>query len=273
MLARVLSAAVALPIALVLFWLGGWPFFGLLVAAGAVCFHEFFQIALPDEDRRARPLLTALGAGWLALGLLGQLSGLGALLALALSVAGILLYFLFFTGDLQTVIGRVGTALLGYVWVGALMTCLGVIRYFPNGLAWLYLACVLAWGSDTGAYFAGKALGRRKLYPAISPNKTWEGSIGGVLAAVLLAFVVRAVGGLAISPLQLVVVAALGAALGQLGDLAESMLKRAVGVKDSGAIMPGHGGLLDRLDALMFVGPVVLAYLLWAGQQPTWLGG
>jgi len=125
------------------------------------------------------------------------------------------------------------------------------------------MACTLAWGSDTGAYFAGRFFGKRKLYPLVSPNKTWAGAIGGVLSATAIAFTFhRLLGPAELGTLDVALIAPLGAAMGQLGDLSESLLKRSVHVKDSGSIMPGHGGLLDRIDALVVTAPVLLAYAL-----------
>jgi len=121
----------------------------------------------------------------------------------------------------------------------------------------------VAWTADTGGYAAGRMFGRTKLYEAVSPKKTREGLLGSIVLAV----VVSIVGSLTyigeISPAAAALLGALGAVLGQLGDLVESLLKRSTGVKDSGAILPGHGGLFDRVDALLIVGPLVYVYYLW----------
>jgi phosphatidate cytidylyltransferase len=132
---------------------------------------------------------------------------------------------------------------------------------------------MLAWGSDTGAYFAGKYLGKQKLYEKVSPKKTWAGAIGGVITATLGAFgLTYLYGAPKIDPIHLALIAPVATVLGQIGDLAESLLKRSVGVKDSGKIMPGHGGLLDRVDALVFAGPALLAYAMLVLQQvPTYV--
>jgi phosphatidate cytidylyltransferase len=128
------------------------------------------------------------------------------------------------------------------------------------------LAYAATWGNDTLAYFAGRALGRHQLYPRISPKKTWEGFAGGVLGSVLGALVVRFYFLPHLSA-ETCVILGLGASLlGPAGDLCESMLKRAAGVKDSGKLLPGHGGLLDRIDALLFVVPWVYALALIQGR-------
>jgi len=132
---------------------------------------------------------------------------------------------------------------------------------FANGASWLFVTLAIAFGSDTVAYFFGRFLGKHKLYPAVSPKKTMEGAFGGLVGGVL------ATAGFGSSWLipelpygHAVVLGVLGSAVGQFGDLFESMLKRGYGVKDSGNLLPGHGGMLDRVDALLFVAPVVYYY-------------
>jgi len=148
-----------------------------------------------------------------------------------------------------------------------------VLRLLPEGASWVLQACVLSWGSDTGAYFAGRFLGKKKLYEQVSPKKTWAGAIGGVFSATLMALGFQHFfGPTNLSMVELTVVGAVASILGQTGDLCESLLKRSVGVKDSGKIMPGHGGLLDRIDALLFVSPFLLAYAVVVRGLPlTWL--
>ena len=132
---------------------------------------------------------------------------------------------------------------------------------FVNTVAFPMMALAVVWFGDSGAYFGGKAMGRHKLYPIVSPNKTWEGTISGLAASVLGAYIIH----LLLLPdlsLQIVVIAALvGGAVAQVGDLVESAFKRACGVKDSGQILPGHGGMLDRLDGLLFSAPVFAVLL------------
>jgi len=169
-----------------------------------------------------------------------------------------------FTEDVAATDRRLGGALGAYVYCatlfGGLLALVAAtgderMRTYPNQAAWMLFPMAVVWAGDTGAYFAGRAFGRHKLAPRLSPKKTWEGAIGGAIASVL--------GGLGIaawllphlSPLVVVALALPGALLGQAGDLVESGLKRATGVKDSGRIIYGHGGLLDRVDALVFAAP------------------
>ncbi|WP_035297344.1 phosphatidate cytidylyltransferase [Brevibacillus thermoruber] len=149
--------------------------------------------------------------------------------------------------------------LIGALYIGYGFTYMAAVRNLPDGLMLTVLVILGIWASDSGAYFIGKAVGRRKLWPAISPNKTVEGSFGGLLAAVAVVLGVNAAFG-HIPFGQAVAIALVAAVAGQLGDLVESAIKRHFGVKDSGRILPGHGGVLDRCDSWIMVFPVL--YLL-----------
>jgi phosphatidate cytidylyltransferase len=149
--------------------------------------------------------------------------------------------------------------LIGALYIGYGFTYMAAVRNLPDGLMLTVLVILGIWASDSGAYFIGKAVGRRKLWPAISPNKTVEGSFGGLAAAVVVVLGTNAAFGHL--PLgQAVAIALVAAVAGQLGDLVESAIKRHFGVKDSGHILPGHGGVLDRCDSWIMVFPVL--YLL-----------
>ncbi len=271
MLTRIISALVALPGALYLIYLGGLPFAVLMWAVVAICAHELASMTVPG-DRVHAAITIALSL----LLLLGVQTGVGlgplGLVVGALTVVAVLLVFLFRLGSIETSAARMGYVFLGVAWAGGLGSAIAALRLLPEGNAWVLQACVLAWGSDTGAYFAGRFLGKKKLYEAVSPKKTWAGAIGGVISATLLALAFRHFLGPDVSLVELAVVAAVGTALGQTGDLCESLLKRSVGVKDSGRIMPGHGGLLDRIDALLFTAPFLLAYAVaHRGLTLEWL--
>jgi phosphatidate cytidylyltransferase len=161
---------------------------------------------------------------------------------------------------------NVGINLLGLLYVSLPMSFLNTVAYGPAGYDYrrVFALLLLVWSSDIGAYAAGKTFGKNKLAPKISPGKTWEGAIGGFLLTLAMGW---ALGYLLpeLSVTYRLVVAAVVAVFGPLGDLAESMLKRSVGVKDSGRIMPGHGGLLDRFDAFLFILPVLALLQLLAG--------
>jgi phosphatidate cytidylyltransferase len=149
----------------------------------------------------------------------------------------------------------------GVLYVGLLLSYLVTLR-LEAGRSWVFLALFATFGSDTAAYFIGKALGRHRLAPRISPAKTWEGTIGGLIGAVIISLLFTLP-----TPLQLplgygqaVLLGILISVFGQIGDLVESLLKRNTGVKESGNLMPGHGGLLDRMDSVVFAGVVVYLY-------------
>ncbi len=262
---RVVSAAVLFPLAVWITYLGGLPFavlaggaaavaaFELVVMFGTVGVAEVFGIAVAG----AIPFVAA----WEPSGnLLPGWSGL------ALAGATILLFMLsvFRRSPLEEVPRAVAVVALSWLYCGVLLaSVVGLRLRFDVG--WVILAFVVTWANDTFAYFTGHQFGRHKLLERISPKKTWEGFAGGAVGSVVGALVTRAL----LLPDELSVPLAIaiglgGALLGPLGDLAESMVKRAAGVKDSGKIIPGHGGMLDRIDALLFVSPwvyVCAAYL------------
>jgi phosphatidate cytidylyltransferase len=267
---RLLSAFTALPIVLWLMWTGGWAFGLLVLGVGALGLQEFHQMTQPD-DRLGRWFYTAAGVALLYLELTGLITGATFMLLFAAVPILASAFVLFRTGNLETAAARVGLGCLGLLWTTGLLGATAGLRLLDHGFAWLLMACAFAWGSDSGAYFVGRALGRHKLYSKVSPSKTLEGAIGGVVVGTGISFGVWALFGPDIDPVHLAVIAPLGAAMGQVGDLAESLVKRSVGVKDSGNFLPGHGGVLDRIDALLFAGPTLFGYALWAGEAPRWL--
>jgi len=133
-------------------------------------------------------------------------------------------------------------------------------RDVADGSLWVFVAIAATFSNDTGAYFAGRGFGRHKLYPSVSPGKTWEGALGGLAASVLALVVSRATFFPALTWSDVLAVAIPAAIVGPAGDLVESLIKRASGAKDSGKLIPGHGGMLDRIDALLFVGSWIFLY-------------
>jgi phosphatidate cytidylyltransferase len=257
---RVSSAVVLFPLAVWLTILGGLPFALLAGAAGAVAASElvlmFAALGVGEAFgiliAGAIPLMAAFGESG---DLLPGWSGL----ALACATVVLLSVFLFRRGPLEAIPRSIAIVALAWLYCGLLLASLVGLR-LRFGVAWVILAFVVTWANDTFAYFAGHAFGKHKLYERISPKKTWEGFAGGAVGSVVGALVTRwLLPSLGVElPVGTAVVLGLGGAvLGPLGDLAESMVKRAAGVKDSGKIIPGHGGLLDRIDALLFVSPWV----------------
>ena len=155
----------------------------------------------------------------------------------------------------------------GAIYIGLPALSLFMLRQYHHHAAWLVLLVFLAvWSTDTGALFCGKLIGGPKLAPTLSPNKTWAGSIGGLVCAAVIAAIVAAI--LKTSLLPAIVFAAVVSVAGQIGDLFESMVKRRRGHKDSGGLIPGHGGVLDRIDSILFAAPVASFLVLAAGLDP-----
>ncbi len=260
---RVLVAAILLPLVIGLVYLGGWWLFGLALVGGLLALHELYAMV-----RDLRPLVLGGYLGF-ALTLLGlQLGGLEWMLGGLLStfVFAFVVYGL--GGVRQSATTSFGVTLLGVAWVGAGIACLLLIRDIPEFGFWAVMAVLFTvFAADTGAFFVGRTFGRRSLAPAISPNKSWEGFVGGVLVAVGMAFVIlykdRADFLSIPESLLLGLVIALAAVL---GDLFESAVKRDLEVKDSGRVLGGHGGVLDRLDSLLWAGPAAYFTILAFGS-------
>ena len=280
---RVATSLVLLPLVLWLIWQGGIWFALLLSVAAAVCALELnllpsnLPVAL-DGPKKSRSAIVEeieelemesaviTGAGIVSVGgaflipLLGEIE-LGFVSSEAVLTAVLIIAFvdsLFFEEQLARSPQRVGLAVLGVIYPGLLLAALVRLRQLDRGEWWIILAITVTWLNDTGAYFAGRAFGRRKLFPRISPSKTWEGAIGGAAGSILGALVVQHFWLPALPAWGAAAIGAGAAVLGPLGDLSESMLKRAFGRKDSGRLLPGHGGLLDRVDSLLFNAPFVL---------------
>jgi len=268
---RIVVAALAAPATVLLVWVGGLPLALLLSAAAGVAAWELFRLARAGGGA---PL------AWLGIPLAGILplyaarEPRGVFDASPALVAGMLLLVLtaaiFVRGATGRPLAAVGTTLFGVAYTGGLLSFAEGIRYHryvvsdAGGAALLLLPVLMTWANDIGAYFSGRLFGRRKLLPAVSPGKTVAGAVGGLVATVAACWlyaqdVLRPVAQLAMTPRNLVVFAIVVCAVGQIGDLAESLLKREAGVKDSSGIFPGHGGVLDRIDSLLFVLPVAWA--------------
>jgi phosphatidate cytidylyltransferase len=254
LIARIATAVVLLPLVVWLLLVGGWPFALLLGAASAVCAIELNRLPVPEGERRppwGGLVASALAAFLIPVAVLDPAAILAGLVVVAFVDS------LLFERQLPRAPLRVGLAVLGAAYPGLALASLIQLRSAKEGLGFIALCLAGTWLNDTGAYFAGRTLGRRKLYPRISPSKTWEGAVGGLLASIAGALVVRA---FLLPGISWAAAAAIGAGcgiLGPLGDLSESMLKRAFDKKDSSHILPGHGGLLDRIDALLFNAPFV----------------
>lgn len=244
---RLLVAIVLIGLAAVALWAGGLGFWLVIAAIGLLMLGEWADLsgASLQHKRLSQYALTvplaimapdlAAGPGFLALGLV-----IGA----AFFVAAVT---------------RSGRLAAGVLYVGLPVLALLTLRMQePHGLLYTFWAMALVWACDSGAYFTGRAIGGPKLAPQISPNKTWAGFVGGVAAAGIFATLLVWFG----LPAPLAIATPVLAMLAQLGDLYESHLKREAGVKDSGNLLPGHGGIMDRLDGLVAVAPVAALLVL-----------
>lgn len=253
---RLLTAVIAIPaIWLIVCYLPSALFAGFILSVAAVALFEYFEMAIPDHAEER-----GLGVGWGILVAAAVVSGqpqiLGAGLALAV-VLGLILPLVRTTDPLGAT-QRLGLSLLGVLYFGFLTPHIVLLRAGDDGWRWVLFTVFTAMGSDSGGYFGGRAFGRHPLAPAVSPSKTVEGGIGGIAGAVLIAVLAQLVIIPQLGLREAMVLGGVVSVLAQLGDLCESALKRAFGAKDSGWIIPGHGGILDRLDSLLF--PIVFAY-------------
>jgi phosphatidate cytidylyltransferase len=244
---RVLVTVVGVPVVLYLVYLGGWWLFGLAAFAALVALHELYVMA-----RSLRPLVPAGYAGAIA-GLLGaHLGGAewmvgGFMLTLVLAF---LLYGIAETRQPATV--TMGTTVLGTAWIALGLGHLVLLRDVPeHGRLAVFTVLLAVFADDTAAYLVGRLVGRHKLAPSLSPGKTWEGFLAGTIAAIAVAFfALYEQDFLSIS--ESIALGAAVALAGAAGDLFESALKRDLQVKDSGQLLGGHGGMLDRIDSLLF---------------------
>jgi phosphatidate cytidylyltransferase len=183
---------------------------------------------------------------------------------LLLAVTSLVLFFslvsLFRIEDIKQSAENVALLSMGIFYVPFLLSHLGLIRGLAHGIQWVFLLLVIVMSGDTAAFYIGSAIGKRKLYPLVSPKKSIEGSIGGLAGSLAGTFTAKATFFTELSIIDCIATALLLGFMGQLGDLFESMLKRSFGVKDSGKIIPGHGGLLDRLDSILFAAPAAFFY-------------
>jgi phosphatidate cytidylyltransferase len=262
-LKRLITGLIALPIVIFLVYKGGVFFSALVSAAGLVALWEYYRIVLGAKTRSLSGIILWWGYGisfaliWVAY--LKRSDFTLSLLAINLLVIALISMFQFKSDRsvLEVITGQVQ----GIVYIPVLLSFLILIREGSSGMIWLFILLAIIFAGDTSAFYVGSYFGRRKLNPAISPGKTVEGAVSGLGANLI----VGAVGKIFFLPglpwgTSISFFLAVGIA-GQLGDLFESELKRSSGLKDSSGILPGHGGVLDRIDALLFAAPVAYIFI------------
>ena len=272
MVTRIATAAVGVPLLVLAAWAGGIWFLALAAAAAAVGSLEVSVMARRRGHRPAATLAQAWSVAFVVAAYVGSTGGdthaeAAALLAVVALVgqAVVLPAALWRSTPKRAVAGWAVTAGAA-LYPGLLLAYAPLLRALDDGFPWVLLLLGTVFAADTAAYFAGRLLGRRRMAPRISPGKTWEGTAGGLAAAAAACAIIAAALDL---PISLLLATGLGIAMGfaaVLGDLAESALKRYCGVKDSGAIVPGHGGVLDRLDSIVFNLPLVYHLIAWTVQ-------
>ena len=274
MVLRIASAAVCLPLLILIIWFGSFWFSMLVVVAAAVGSFEFCRLAIKWGHKPRAHFVTiwavvfVAGAHFMSSSPVKSASGAILILTLAIIIVGTVISLAWMLW-----LSRRGFSLTDWIitniaalYTGGLLSYAVLIRGLDQGREWILLSLGVIFVSDTLALIVGKIIGRHPIAPKISPQKTWEGSlgsfVGGVVAGVILT-------GLLDIPITVGIAAIFGIGLsivGQLGDLAQSRMKRAAGVKDSGRVVPGHGGLLDRLDSVVFNMPLVYYFVLWGIQ-------
>jgi phosphatidate cytidylyltransferase len=254
---RLLVAVVGVPLALLVIIWGGYAFLAFALFIALFGLHEYYTMIRPYRPNLL--LGYVAGAGTLVAVYFAGLSGLAGGLAATLVL---LVVWSLRAGPGDHLTGRMGVTAFGLVWVVMGTSYLVMLRALEHGVALLLLAVGVTWFNDTFAYAVGRLVGRHRLAPRISPNKTIEGAIGGLVGSVLFAIGVKIYNPEWLSLRDAVILGVAVGVAGQLGDLLESAVKRDLRVKDSGRILPGHGGVLDRFDSIFLAG-VVTYWVAW----------
>jgi phosphatidate cytidylyltransferase len=254
-------AAVALPIVLGAVYLGGWWLFVLVAVAGLVALHEFWLLA--------RPLGPLPPAGYVGgmLALLGaQLGDVGWMVGGAMTALVLAFVLKGVAATRQAATASISATVMGAVWIGCGLAFTLLVRDLPeHGRLAAFTVLLSVWAGDTLAYVGGRLLGRHKMAPHVSPGKTWEGFVFGTAATIFVAFVALYDQDF-LTIWESIVLGAVLAVAAPLGDLFESMLKRDMEVKDTGTLLGGHGGMLDRIDAVLFAAPAAYFCILAFGH-------
>lgn len=261
-LMRVMTSVVGAALLISIIAFGNTLLFWLVVSTAIVIgLTEFYRLA---EARYPAYRVPGIMLGWLV--------SLSALLytsiqhiamsdfMISLMVLSLFFYALLTKRPLKELFPAFGITLLGVLYVSWLLSHLVLLRGLSNGKEFVLYLLLVVWSGDTGAYYTGRAFGKHKLAPAVSPKKTIEGGLGGIFFSLLGSCLAKLTFLPLLSYIDCITLAIVLAVIAQCGDLCESMLKRAVKIKDSGTILPGHGGILDRLDGVMFAAPVLYYY-------------
>jgi phosphatidate cytidylyltransferase len=250
-----------LPIVILIVLKGGTLLFACLLALiSAIGIAEFYRMALPERKLELR-LAALAGSALIFIPLAGNdkliLSGIGLLFV------GFSLLFLFRVRSIDTAAREVAFAMLAFLYIPFLLMHLVQLRQTPFGIQWMFVIMLIVMTNDSAAYYTGSAFGRHRLYPLVSPKKSIEGAVGGLVGSLGGTLLAKFTFFPQLTFEDAAVTALVIGVVGQAGDLFESLLKRSFGVKDSGTIIPGHGGVLDRLDSILFAAPITYYYVLF----------
>jgi len=257
---RIITALWGIPLLIAAVWFDQpLPWFTVIVALwGLLAALEFYKL----RNTKTSPL-TYFGLIWTLLFILSPHFNYALVLPILLTSAVALpLFWLLRYPQKEGVFIDWAWTIAGILYIGWLLSYFVALRGLDNGRGWVFLAMFATFSSDTTAFFVGRALGRHHLAPRISPGKTWEGAVAGVFGSVIVSLILVYCFNLPLGYGWTILIGLLVSIFSQLGDLAESLLKRNVGVKDSGRLLPGHGGFLDRIDSVIFAGIVVYYFVL-----------
>lgn len=266
MLTRIISSLVCLPVFILLVFWGGIPLKCGIIVAVLIGMHEFYHAFSPESKQiHMIGYIFAVFYGIFIETIINAPNMFNIFVSVFLVV--LLIYSVLF--HTKTNVSESMSGFYGFFYVCFLLFHIYLIRQFKYGIFFVWLPFISAWGCDTGAYFTGMSIGKHKLIPTLSPKKTIEGAIGGVVTATLLAviygmmiekyFTMGEVNTILLCGLTGVI----GSVLSQIGDLAASAIKRYTGIKDFGNLIPGHGGILDRFDSVLLTAPVVYYIMLF----------
>lgn len=263
---RLATAVVLLPILYLLVWVLP-PVFFFFFAAAVILRVQYEFYLLYFRNRETVPISIGLALGFLLAFSFYRVdlfwTGRFGAAVIVFSLMILLLSVLFLFRDIRTTLVDSAVIFLGIAYISGFLSHLILLRQMPQGSALILFLLLLIWSGDAAAYYVGKSFGKHKLYPEVSPNKTVEGAVGGLVGSFLATLLAQRTFLPIFTGLDFIFVPLLVGSLGQLGDLTESMMKRSAGVKDSSALIPAHGGLFDKLDSVAFAAPVFYYYLLW----------
>lgn len=261
---RVLTGAIVIPALCSLIAYGPEPtLFIMVLIAVALGLYEFYTLVLPDNKRHERVIGVVLGIALSCLIYFGHVGLLHA--SLGFSIIFLSILYMLKSRDLTLAVSKIALTLFGILYIGLLLSYVTLIDKSAPGKQWVFFLVSIIWAADIGGFFVGSYVGRHKLYPKVSPKKTIEGLGGGIIGAIVAALLYRKLFFPVLGVSDCLVLGTSLALFGQMGDFTESMIKRSAHVKDSSDLIPGHGGVLDRLDSFLFSAPFLYYYMCWRG--------